>query len=96
MTSAIIIQEIKQAAQALCRHLETFCRPGWYRHYQGYLCQVLTLAVRQKDFRVVVVYRYPDTQNVWEHEVEDFLGTTPQGSPRFVYLGDSPDAAVSS
>jgi hypothetical protein len=87
---------MKAAAQALRREvLRTgMVRPGAYRHHSVPCpCNVVRVAVRQDDLKVVVVYEYADTGNVWEHTLEEFLAVMPDGKQRFVPVEGS-DAAV--
>jgi hypothetical protein len=78
---------LKQAAQDLARMyvVSGDVRPGWwYRHHRVTCsCRVVRVGVRQCDLKVVVIYEFPDTGNVWEHTVEDFLAVLPDGTPRF-------------
>jgi hypothetical protein len=75
----------KKLAQEARRAWERIVPPGLYRHHKGYVCEVLALAARQSDGKTVVVYRYLDTGNVWEHEVSEFMA--PAGPvPRFMLI----------
>lgn len=67
---------------------------GKYRHYKGFICQVIGVAKHSEDqSQELVIYTHPNndgTEQLWARPIEMFkesVETENYKGPRFEYLG---------
>lgn len=68
---------------------------GKYRHYKGFICQVIGVARHSEDpSQELVIYTHPDqngNEQLWARPIEMFkenVETENYKGPRFEYLGE--------
>lgn len=64
---------------------------GFYRHFKGHHYQVIGVSVHSETLKEEVVYRRigKHANELWHRPIADFLGKTPDGKPRFAFIGTS-------
>ncbi|MBI4122208.1 MAG: DUF1653 domain-containing protein [Parcubacteria group bacterium] len=69
---------------------ESEVKPGQYRHFKGFLCEVIGVAKHSESGEELVVYKHDGQW--WVRPVAMFLETVERDGktmPRFTYLGES-------